>query len=203
MSNLNTEDIAVYQDPSGLYKVEEIEIYGYENGEEIPPQKWWSVVNRLFPEKECYECRNLEVANKLCEELNCITRSYQLDVTLPEPAEVPMMNDCYNLSQRINEKQSKLNDYQTALKHELVCERRYNEKWNEVKLHPDKVKEAYELSKAPTEKQITAYCEETYTKEFTQWKIAKANTGLISKQIDLINDYISLEKYILRKELKE
>ncbi|WP_407374527.1 hypothetical protein [Methanobrevibacter sp.] len=197
---MSNEDIAVYQDPNGLYKVEEIEICGYENGEEIPSSKWWAVVNKLFPERECYECRNLEVANKLCEELNTMTRSYQLDTTLPEPRN---SLECHGLAKRINEKQSKLNDYQTALEHELVCERRYNEKWNEVKLHPDKVKEAYELSKVPTEKQITAYCEETYTKEFTQWKIAKANTGLISKQIDLINDYISLEKYILRKELKE
>lgn len=203
MSNLNTEDIAVYQEAGGLYKVEEIEICGYENGEEIPPQKWWAVSNKLFPEKECYECRNLEVANELCEELNSLTRRYGLNKILPEPAGIPMMNDCYNLAHRINEKQDKLNDYQTALEHELVCERRYNEKCNEVKLHPDIVKEKLELSKAPTEKQITAYCEETFKKEFTNWKIAKTNTSLISKQIDLINDYISLEKYILRKELKE
>lgn len=201
MSNLNTDDIVeIYEDAGGLYKVEEIEICGYEDGEEIPSSNWWAVANKLFPEKECYECRNLEVANKLCEELNSLTRRYGLNKILPEPRK---SLECRELAERINEKHCKLNDYQTALEHELVCERRYNEKCNDVKLHPDIVKEKLELSKAPTEKQINAYCEETYEKEFINWKIAKANTSLISKQIDLINDYISLEKYILRKELKE
>lgn len=197
---MSNEDIAVYHDPAGLYKVEEVEICGYENGEEIPPQKWWAVANKLFPEKECYECRNLEVANKLCEDLNSMTKRYQLDKMLPEPRK---SLECHELAHRINEKQNKLNDYQTALEHELTCELKYTEKCNEIKLHPDRVKDALELSKNPTEKQIAAYCEDVYQKEFTMWKIAKANTSLISKQIDLINDYISLEKYILRKELKE
>ena len=181
-------------------KLLKIPVFDQETGEEIGEDEQYTVCNKNIS-SENYSCYDKRTADDLCETLNQLTGGYNLNKTLPEPASIKNDSIVYDLSQRINEKQEKLNDLQNAIEHELVCELNYTEKCNDIRLHPDRVKEALELSKAPTEKQITAYCEQTFKKEFTALKIAKTNTSLINKQIDLINDYISLEKYIIRKEL--
>ena len=180
-------------------KLSKIPVIDQETGEEIRENEQYSVCSK-FITNEKYICYDETAANELCESLNTLTCDYGLNKTLPAPRK---SLECYELTEKINEKQTKLNDLQKAIEHELVCEFKYNEKCNEIKLHPDIVKEALSLSKNPTEKQITAYCETTYEKEYKNWKIAKTNTSLITKQIDLINDYISLEKYIIRMELKK
>lgn len=211
MSNLNEDDIAEYQEKTknyGLYEVEQVEILGYENGKKIEPSTWWAVSNRLFPELECYECRNKEVADSLCWELNQLTRDHGLNSELPKPYLLEAMrfdektHIFESLASRINEKHELLEKIRKAKNHELTCELDYLHKCNEVKLHPDNVKDSLELSKNPTEKQIQAYCENTYQKEFQLWKIAKEDSSLLNKQLDLINDYLSLEKYIIRMRLK-
>lgn len=194
---------------NGLYKVNEVTVEGYEDGEPIEPSTWWAVESKILPELECYECRNKEVAEKLCYDLNFLTRDFGLNNELPEPVLVESLrlfektSIFESLANRINEKHELLEKFRNAKNHELVCELNYLQKCNEVKLNSDIVKEELELSKNPTEKQIQAYCEITYEREFTLWKIAKENSSLLNKQLDLVNDYISLEKYFIRMELKE
>lgn len=200
MSNLNEEDIVESQETKGLFEVrlQKIPVFNQETGEEIRTDKQYTVCNKVIS-SENYPCYDERTARELCETLNNLTMDYNLDKSLPEPK---LSNEVTELAHRINSKQTKLHELQNAIQYELSCELAYNKKCNDIKLHPDKVKEALELSKNPTEKQITAFCEEQFEKEFTYLKIAKTNTSLINKQIDLINDYISLERYILRMALK-
>ena len=107
-----------------------------------------------------------------------------------------------SLEDRITEKRNLLKLLQIAMEDELKAEINYLNKCNKVKLSPDHVKETLKLSRNPTEKQVQAFYENLYNAEFTAYKIAKANISLINKQIDLLNDYISLERYVIRKELK-
>ena len=179
-----------------------IPVFDQETGEEIREDEKYHVCNKIIG-SENYPCYDKDTADELCETLNCLTNDYSLNKTLPAHKTGMVIGDnCFELAERIHEKQEKLNELQNAMEHELVCELAYLEKSNHIKLHSDEVKEALNLSKNPTEKQIQAYCEETYKKEYTNLKIAKTNVTFINKQIDLINDYISLEKYILRKELR-
>lgn len=71
-------------------------------------------------------------------------------------------------------------------------------KTNAVRLNPDIVKEEYELNKAPTEKQIQAYIDETYSDLTDDYEIAKQNTMLIKKELEFIDNVISVNKTILR-----
>ena len=183
-------------------KLSKIPVIDQETGEEIREYEQYSVCSK-FITNEKYICYDETAANELCESLNTLTCDYGLNKTLPQYTSFIDGSIFNNLGEKINDKNTKLNELQNAIEHELVCEFKYNEKCNEIKLHPNIVKEALELSKNPTEKQIIAYCETTYEKEYKNWKIAKTNTSLITKQIDLINDYISLEKYIIRMELKK
>jgi len=187
-----------------MYEVKllKIPVFDQETGDEIGTDEKYHVCSKII-DSENYPCYDETTANELCEYLNTLTSDYNLNKTLPQYTLFKENSIFNNLGEKINDKNSKLNDLQKAIEHELVCEFKYNEKCNEIKLHPDIVKEALNLSKNPTEKQITAYCETTYEKEYKNWKIAKTNTSLITKQIDLINDYISLEKYIIRMELKK
>ena len=184
-----------------MYEVKllKIPVFDQETGDETGTDEKYHVCSKIIG-NESYPCYDKDTADELCETLNCLTNDYSLNKTLPASRK---SLECHELAGRINEKQTKLNELQHAMEHELTCELTYTEKCNNIRLHPEQVKEALELTKAPTEKQITAYCEETYKKEYTNLKIAKTNVTFINKQIDLINDYISLEKYILRKELKK
>lgn len=202
MSNLNEADLAEYieKQSNGLYKVDFIKT---SEDNKVPSVEYPAVVNKHFP-KESYGCRDQETASELCSYLNELTRDYLLNNELPElNNDMPLTHLCCNFGTKLGDKNAHLVKLQEAINHELVCELTYLHKCNEVKLNPDIVKEEYDLSKAPTEKQINAYCEEKFLREFNNWKIAKANTSLLNKQLDLINDSISLEKYFLRVELKK
>lgn len=106
------------------------------------------------------------------------------------------------LSIMINNKQDKLDELRAAINDELNLKLTYLHKSNSVKIKPD-LKEVIGLSKNPTEKQIQAYIEETYREDFEALQIAEENTKLIKRQLDLIDDRISLEKYALRLELRK
>lgn len=208
MSNLNENDIVEYQKTKGQYEVRllKIPVFDQETGAEIKTDEQYTVCSKYFG-SENYPCYDEETAIELCDYLNVLTRKYDLDDELPEPVNIDSLqlegNDLFeNLALKINEKHELIRKLQEAKNHELVCKIDYTHKSNQVKLHPDNVKEALELSKNPTEKQINAYCEEKYQKEFELYTIAKANTSLLNTKLDLINNYISLEKYIIRMRLK-
>lgn len=207
MSNLNENDIAKYQKTKGQFEVRllKIPVFDQETGEEIRTDEQYTVCSK-YVGSENYPCYDERTANELCDFMNVLTRKCNLDDELPEPINLKHLqlegNDLFmNLASKINEKHELIRKLQEAKNHELAFKIDYTHKCNQVKLHPDKVKEDLELSKAPTEKQINAYCEEKYQREFEMYTIAKANTSLLNTKLDLINDYISLEKYIIRMRL--
>lgn len=212
MSNFNEEDIADYirKQNRGFYKVKllKIPVFDQETGEEIREDEQYTVCNNTIG-NENYVCYDARTAMELCECLNSLMEVYLLNSGLPAQLEVGELrrdehiNLLVTLAERINEKSIKLGEIQDAMNHELVCELDYIHKSNKIKIKPGLVKEELGLSKNPTEKQVVAYCEEKYEREFNNWKIAKANTSLLNKQLDLINDMISFEKYYVRMELKQ
>lgn len=106
------------------------------------------------------------------------------------------------LSIMINNKHDKLEELQKAINDELVIKLTFLHRANAVRIDPD-LKEKLGLSKNPTEKQTQAYIENTYQEDFDALKIAEENTKLIKRQLDLIDDRISLEKYAIQLELKK
>ena len=208
MSNLNENDITEYQETKGHFEVRlsKIPVFDQETGEEIRTDEQYTVCSKYI-EEISYPCYDEETAIELCDYLNVLTRKCDLDDELPEPVNIDSLqlegNDLFvNLALKINEKHELIRKLQEAKNHELSCKIDYTHKTNQIKLHPNDVKEDLELSKNPTEKQINAYCEEKYQREFDMYTMAKANTSLLNTKLDLINDYISLEKYIIRMRLK-
>ena len=210
MSNLNEEDIAEYyvkEYQKGPYEIRllTIPVFDQETGEEIKTDEKYHVCNKT-KSSENYPCYDKRTAIELCGRLNELMKC-ELDEELPAQANVDSLTRLHgglfgDLAFNINEKNKLIEKIQTAKNHELICKTDYVHKCNHIKLHPEIVKEELELTKNPTEKQIAAYCEEKYCSEFDLYNVAKVNTSLLNTKLDLINDYISLEKYIVRMMLK-
>ncbi|MBQ2832406.1 hypothetical protein [Methanobrevibacter sp.] len=108
-----------------------------------------------------------------------------------------------NFDKLLDEKEAKIKELKDAINSETSLKLELLHKSNKVKLNPDKVKEEYELSKAPTEKQIQAYIDEKYPDLTNDYELAKQNTSLIRKDLELIDNRISFEKYVLQLEMKQ
>lgn len=78
----------------------------------------------------------------------------------------------------------------------------YLHKGNKIMLDP-KLKEKMGLSKAPSEKMKQAHIEETYSDLKNDVEIAKENVAIIKREIELLDDEISLYKYQCQMEMKE
>ena len=102
------------------------------------------------------------------------------------------------VDEKLGEKRDKLDELKDAVNSETSLKLKLLHKANQVKLNPNIVKEKYELSKAPTEKQIQAYIDETYSDLTDEYEIAKQNTMLIKKELEFIDDVLSVNKIILR-----
>ena len=109
------------------------------------------------------------------------------------PAEITQKID-----EKLREKRTKLDELKDAVNSETTLKLKLLHKANQVKLNPNIVKEKYELSKSPTEKQIQAYIDETYSDLTDEYEIAKQNTMLIKKELEFIDDVLSVNKIILR-----
>ena len=105
--------------------------------------------------------------------------------------------------EKLEEKNNKLDELKDAVNSETTLKLELLHKANQVRLNPNIVKEEYELNKAPTEKQIQAYIDETYKDLTDDYELAKQNTSLIRRDLELIDNCISLEKYVLQLELKK
>lgn len=103
----------------------------------------------------------------------------------------------------LDEKEAKIKELKDAVNSETSLKLELLHKSNDVKLHPNNVKEEYELSKAPTEKQIQAYIDEKYSDLTDDYELAKQNTALIRKDLELLDNRISFEKYVLQLEMKQ
>ena len=102
------------------------------------------------------------------------------------------------IDEKLREKRTKLDELKDAVNSETSLKLKLLHKANQVKLNPNIVKEEYELSKTPTEKQIQAYIDETYSDLTDEYEIAKQNTMLIKKELEFIDDVLSVNKIILR-----
>ncbi len=102
------------------------------------------------------------------------------------------------IDEKLVEKRTKLDELKDAVNSETTLKLKLLHKANQVKLNPNIVKEKYELSKTPTEKQIQAYIDETYSDLTDEYEIAKQNTMLIKKELEFIDDVLSVNKIILR-----
>ena len=102
------------------------------------------------------------------------------------------------VDEKLREKRDKLAELKDAVNSETSLKLKLLHKANQVKLNPNIVKEKYELSKTPTEKQIQAYIDETYSNLTDEYEIAKQNTMLIKKELEFIDDVLSVNKIILR-----
>ena len=105
--------------------------------------------------------------------------------------------------EKLDEKRKKLSELKDAVNSETTLKLKLLHKANQVRLNPNIVKEKYELTKAPTEKQIQAYIDETYSDLTDDYELAKQNTSLIKKDLELLDIQISFEKYVLQMELRK
>jgi len=113
---------------------------------------------------------------------------------------IPELNGTIKSYKEILEyKKMKLNELQDAVNSETTLKLKLLHKSNEVRLHPSKVKEELELDKLPTEKQIQAHIDEKYSDLTDEYELAKQNTSLIRRELEFIDDCLSLEKYIVRE----
>lgn len=103
----------------------------------------------------------------------------------------------------LDEKEAKIKELKDAVNSETSLKLQLLHKTNKVKLTPNLVRDEYELSKAPTEKQIQAYVDEKYPELTDDYELAKQNTSLIRKDLELIDNRISFEKYVLQLEMKQ
>ena len=102
------------------------------------------------------------------------------------------------VDEKLVEKRTKLDELKDAVNSETTLKLKLLHKANQVKLNPNIVKEKYELSKTPTEKQIQSYIDETYSDLTEDDELAKQNTMLIKKELEFIDDVLSVNKIILR-----
>lgn len=99
------------------------------------------------------------------------------------------------LSKLLTDKQEKIKELKDAVNSEVSLKIELLHKSNKVKLNPDIVKEEYELSRAPTEKQIQAYIDEKYSELTDDYELAKNNTSLIKKDLEFLDNQLSVAKY--------
>ena len=108
-----------------------------------------------------------------------------------------------NFDKLLTEKEAKIKELKDAVNSETSLKLELLHKTNKVKLTPNLVRDEYELSKAPTEKQIQAYVDEKYPELTDDYELSKQNTMLIRKDLELIDNRISFEKYVIQLELKQ
>ncbi len=106
------------------------------------------------------------------------------------------------LDELLGEKQEKIKELKDAVNSETTLKLELLHKSNMIKLHPEDVKEKLGLNKLPTEKQIQAHIDETYKDLTDDLELAKQNTSLIRKDLEFIDNCISVNKYILQLRLK-
>lgn len=100
-----------------------------------------------------------------------------------------------NLSELITEKSETLNTVNIAVNEYVRLKNKYIIKSNELRLQPDQIKEELGLNKPATEKQQQAYIDDKLHDLVQDIRIAEENVKSWKREVDLLNDKISLEKY--------
>lgn len=99
------------------------------------------------------------------------------------------------LTELINEKAEALNTVNIAVNEYVRLKNKYIIKSNELRLQPDQIKEELGLNKPATEKQQQAYIDDKLHDLVQDIRIAEENVKSWKREVDLLNDKISLEKY--------
>ena len=100
-----------------------------------------------------------------------------------------------DLTELINEKAEALNTVNIAVNEYVRLKNKYIIKSNELRLQPDQIKEELGLNKPTTEKQQQAYIDDKLHDLVQDIRIAEENVKSWKREVDLLNDKISLEKY--------
>lgn len=122
---------------------------------------------------------------KMIEELNILKNMTIEDVTA-------------HLDSLINEKSEALNTVNIAVNEHLRLKNEYVAKSNEWLIKPDVIKEELGLSRAPTEKQTRAFIDDKFSDIIQDLNIAEENVKSWKREVDLLDDKISAEKYRVR-----
>ena len=110
-----------------------------------------------------------------------------------------------NLNGLIKEKSEALNTLNIAVNEYVGLKNEYMVKSNELRLKPDEIKEDLGLSKPATEKQQQAYIDDKLKDIRQDLRVAEENVSSWKREVDLLNDKISAEKYrvnILSKHMQ-
>ena len=99
------------------------------------------------------------------------------------------------LTRLIQEKSEALNTVNIAVNEYVRLKNEYILKSNELRLRPEQIKEELGLSKVPTEKQQQAYIDDQLHDLVQDIRIAEENVKSWKREVDLLNDKISLEKF--------
>ena len=100
----------------------------------------------------------------------------------------------------INNKHDKLIELKKQIKNETNLQLTYLHKYNDKLLHTN-FKAATGESR-PTVAMKEAYIQERLREDYDNLKIAETKTKIIKKEMDLLNDRIRLEEYLIKLELK-
>ena len=110
-----------------------------------------------------------------------------------------------NLNGLIKEKSEALNTLNIAVNEYVRLKNEYMVKSNDLRLKPDEIKEDLGLSKPATEKQQQAYIDDKLKDIRQDLRVAEENVSTWKREVDLLNDKISAEKYrvnILSKHMQ-
>ena len=99
-----------------------------------------------------------------------------------------------DLEKHIKEKSEALNTINIAVNEYVRLKNEYVTKSNKLRINTD-FKEAMNLSKAATEKQHPTYIDDQLKDLVQDIRIAEENVKSWKREVDLLNDKISLEKY--------
>lgn len=102
------------------------------------------------------------------------------------------------LDELIIEKSEALNTVNIAVNEYVSLKNKYTVKSNELKLKLDEIKENLGLTRAPTEKQTQAYVDNELSDLVQDIRIADANVKSWKREVDLLDNKISAEKYRVR-----
>ena len=114
-----------------------------------------------------------------------------------KPLEVISLDEfTEDLKKLINEKAEALNTVNIAVNEYVTLKNKYATSSNKLRISTD-FKEAMNLSKAASEKQQQAYIDDKLQDLLQDIRIADENVKSWKREVDLLNDKISLEKYRL------
>lgn len=99
-----------------------------------------------------------------------------------------------DLQKLVTEKAEALDTLNIAINEHVRLKNKYVTRSNELRLKPDQIKEELGLGKAPTEKQQQAYIDDNLKDLVQDLRISEENVKSWKREVDLLDDKISVEK---------